>query len=54
MGYIGARDSFEKAIEKTKDPAIKELAEGLIDLSRAIEDDIGKLEREVKNIKSRV
>jgi hypothetical protein len=48
MGYVGARDSFENAKSKTNDPAIQDLAEGLRQLARAIEDDIRKLERRLK------
>lgn len=54
MGYVGARGSFEGAKSKTNDPAIEDLAEGLRQLARAVEDDINKLEREIKSIASRI
>ncbi len=54
MGYVGARNTFQSAKSKTDDPAIEELAEGLRQLAQAIEDDIKKLEREVKAIASRI
>jgi hypothetical protein len=40
--------------QKTDDPAIQDLAEGLRQLARVIEDDIKKLEREIKAIASRI
>jgi protoporphyrinogen oxidase len=54
MGYVGARGNFESAKSKTDDPAIQELAEGLRQLARAIEDDLNKLEREIRTAASRV
>ena len=54
MGYVGARSSFESAKSKTNDAAIQDLAEGLRQLARAVEDDIRKLERELSAVKSRV
>jgi hypothetical protein len=48
MGYISARSSFENAKSKTNDLAIQELAEGLRQLARAVEDDIKKLQQAVK------
>jgi hypothetical protein len=54
MGYPTARQSFEGAKSETNDPAIQEIAEGLIQLSRAMESDFNKLEREVSAIKSKL
>lgn len=54
MGYPTARNSFERAKNSSENDAIRSLAEGLVALSRAIEDDIRKLEREVSSIKSRL
>ena len=54
MGYIGARNTFQNAKSKTDDPAIQDLAEGLRQLAQAVEDDLKKLEREVKAIASRI
>lgn len=54
MGYVGARSDFDSAKSKTNDPAIQDIAEGLRQLARAVEDDIKKLEREIKSIASRI
>ena len=55
MGYVSARNNFQNA-KNTSDnnQALQNLADGLIDLSRAIESDINKLERELSSIKSRL
>jgi hypothetical protein len=44
MGYPTARSNFEQA-KNTRDPneVIRKLADGLVQLSRAIEDDLRKL-----------
>jgi len=54
MGYPTARQNFESAKGKTDDPAIQEIADGLIQLSRAIESDFNKLERELSGIESKL
>ena len=54
MSYAGARDTFESAKSKTNDPAIQDLADGLVRLARVIEDDFKKLEREIHAVASRI
>jgi hypothetical protein len=54
MGYPTARSNFEGARGKTDDPAIQDIADGLVQLSRAIESDFNKLERELSAIKSKL
>jgi uncharacterized coiled-coil protein SlyX len=54
MGYSSARQKFESAKASAQDSAIHNLAEGLVDLARAIEDDINKLERQLQTITNRV
>ena len=53
MGYVTARQNFESA-KSANDHAIQQIAEGLVQLSRAIENDFNKLEREVNAIKSKL
>ncbi len=48
MGYVGARSSFESAKTVSNDKAIQLLADGLVQLSRAIQNDLEKLQREIK------
>jgi hypothetical protein len=48
MGYVTARQTFESAKSKTDDSAVQALADGLIQLSKAIEDDLSKLKSEIK------
>jgi len=52
MGYVSAREQFEMAAEKSGDQAFKGLAEGLDRLSRAIQNDLVKLDREIKEVKA--
>jgi len=53
MGYATARQNFENAKSADND-AIRQIAEGLVQLSRAIESDFNKIEREVKDVKSKL
>ncbi len=48
MGYPTARQNFESAKGQTNDEAIRQIAQGLVELSRAIEEQLKKIEREVK------
>ena len=43
MGYITARQTFENVKKSTDDKALQDLADGLIQLSRAIEEDLKKV-----------
>jgi hypothetical protein len=52
MGYISAREQFEMAGATSEDQAVKGLAEGLDRLSRAIQNDLVKLDREIKEVKA--
>jgi hypothetical protein len=45
---------FEEAKNMSEDPAIKVIADGLIELSRGIENDINKLERGLRTIQNKV
>jgi len=45
MGYPSAREKFEAAREATNDQALKLMAEGLIQLSRAIEEHLKNMPR---------
>jgi hypothetical protein len=54
MGYAGARSALESAKNQTDDPAIKNIAEAIIQLSRVIETDFNKLEREIGSIKTKL
>lgn len=53
MGYATARQNFETA-KSSDNYAIQQIAEGLVQLSRAIENDFNKMERELKSIESKV
>jgi hypothetical protein len=46
MGYSSARTCFERA-KSSENEAIRSLAEGLVELSRAIETDIKRLAEEL-------
>jgi len=48
MSYSEARIHFDKAKSNVIDPAIKDIAEGLRHLSHAIEEDIRKLEEDMR------
>lgn len=52
--YYAAREKFDYARSAADDQAIAAIAEGLHALSRAVESDINKLERELQTIKNRV
>jgi hypothetical protein len=54
MGYPTARQNFESAKGQTNDPAIQQIADGLVQLSRAIESDLNKLDRELSAVKSKL
>jgi hypothetical protein len=54
MSYLRAREDFEALKLKTNDPALREIAEGLLELTNAIEADFNKLDREVGSIKSKI
>jgi len=54
MSYVMSRQSFESAKQMTDDEAIQTLAEGLISLSRAIENDLNKQDRDLAAIKRKV
>jgi hypothetical protein len=53
MGYATARQNFENA-KSADDHAIRQIADGLVQLSRAIESDFNKLEREISSIQSKL
>lgn len=53
MSYSEARIHFDKAKNRTVDPAIKDIAEGLRHLSHAIEEDIRKVEEDIQAIQNR-
>ena len=48
MSYSEARIHFDKAKNSTGDPSTKDIAEGLRHLSHAIEEDIRKLEEDMR------
>jgi hypothetical protein len=54
MGYAGARSTFEEAKGSSEDLGVRKLAEGMIQLSRAIEDHLRSVERELRTISNRV
>jgi hypothetical protein len=54
MGYVGARTSLESAKTASKDDAIQQLSDGLVQLSRAIQNDLEKLQREMHTVASRI
>lgn len=51
MSYSSARDAFDSAQIKSQDEAIIKLAEGLRELTRAIEHDIKALETKMNNLR---
>jgi hypothetical protein len=53
MSYSSARSHAQNAINESTDYAIQELAEAIRTLARTAEQDIAKLERQIKEIKSR-
>ena len=50
MSYTEARSHFENAKNNTADPTLIEIANGLKHLSHAIEEDLRKLEQNIRNI----
>jgi hypothetical protein len=53
MSFYSARQNFENA-RATGDQAIQQLAEGLIQLTKGIEDDLNKLHRKIEDVERRV
>jgi serine/threonine protein kinase HipA of HipAB toxin-antitoxin module len=51
MSYSSARNLAQTAKSSTNDDAIRKLAEAIHTLSRTVEQDIAKLERQIKNLK---
>ena len=51
MSYSEARNHFEKARMSTADAVTIEMLDGLKHLSHAIEEDLRKLEQNIRNIK---
>ena len=54
MSYSEARIHFDKAKNSAGDPSTKDIAEGLRHLSNAIEEDIRKLEGDIRIIQNRL
>ena len=52
MSYSDARNHFEKARMNTADAVTIEMLDGLKHLSHAIEEDIRKLEQNIRDIQS--
>jgi hypothetical protein len=52
MSYSEARIHFDKARNNVVDPALKDIAEGLRHLSHAIEEDIRKLEADIRVVQN--
>jgi hypothetical protein len=52
MSYSDARIHFDKARNNVVDPALKDIAEGLRHLSHAIEEDIRKLEADIRVVQN--
>jgi hypothetical protein len=53
MSYSEARIHFDRARNNVADPAVKDIAEGLRHLSHAIEEDIRKLEEDIRTMQNR-
>ena len=53
MSYSEARIHFDKAKNSTVDPAIRDIAEGFRHLSHAIEEDIRKVEADLRTIQNK-
>jgi hypothetical protein len=51
MSYVSARSLAQTAKSSSTDDAIRKLAEAIHTLSRTVEQDIAKLEREIKKLK---
>lgn len=54
MSFYSARQKFETAKSSSQNQAMDALADGLMDLARAIEQELHDLKREVDTVKSRV
>ena len=54
MSYAGARSTLVSAKSNATDESIRHIADGLSQLSRAIEDDMRKLERELGDVKRKI
>jgi hypothetical protein len=54
MTFFSARAKFEGAKNAAQNPAITAIAEGLEELSRALEHEINGIERDLQTIKNRV
>jgi hypothetical protein len=52
MSYSEARNHFDKARNNTVDDAIMDIADGLKHLSHAIEEDIIRLEQDIRDIQN--
>ena len=48
MAYSSARSDFEEVKRISKDPVVQKLAEGLIQFTRAVENDIKKIENKIR------
>jgi hypothetical protein len=53
MSYSEARIHFDKARNSAVDPALKDIAEGLRHLSHAVEENIRKMETDIRAIQNR-
>jgi hypothetical protein len=54
MSYGSARASAQAAIDSPNDQAIKQLAEAIYALSRAVEKDVKDLQREINFLKTKL
>jgi hypothetical protein len=54
MGYAMTRNTLETVKNQTEDKALQSIALALMQLSRAIEADFSKLDRELASIKSQL
>jgi hypothetical protein len=54
MGYVSARDKFENVQKMSNDTALRNLAEGLIELSRSLEDDLRKIKSEIDDLDRKI
>jgi hypothetical protein len=52
MSYSEARIHFDKGKNSAVNPALKDIAEGLRHLSHAIEEDVRKLEGDIRTIQN--
>jgi len=52
VSYSEARMHFDKAKNNVIDPAVKDIAEGLRHLAHAIEEDIRKVEADIRAIQN--